>query len=54
MKVLINGKYFTCTNEPVQAFNIYGNLQVIKPIDYHEFNFTSFQKLIINGLTITA
>jgi len=54
MKVLVNGKYFTWTDEPVQAFNVYGNLQVIKPIDYFEYNFTNFKKLIINGLMVMA
>jgi hypothetical protein len=53
MRVLINGKYFTETNEPVRAYDLYGNVHIIKPVDFHLFNFTSFQKLVVDGLTIT-
>jgi hypothetical protein len=52
VKVLIDGKYFTWTENPVQAYDIYENIQIIKPIDYQLYNFTIFEKLVIDGLII--
>lgn len=49
MKVYINGKYYADTIIPVTAYDAYGNPQIIKPSDYHQYNFTCFQKLIVNG-----
>ena len=53
MEVLINGKHHTHTDNPVTAYDVCGNPHTIKPIDYHLYNFTSFTKLIIDGVEIS-
>jgi hypothetical protein len=53
MKVLIDGKYLTWTDEPVQAVDLYDHIQIIHPNDYIEYNFTAFKRLTVNGLTVT-
>jgi hypothetical protein len=53
MHVLIDGKLFTYTNNIVKAYDIYNHCHTINPIDWYDYNFTHFSKLIIDGLVIT-
>lgn len=53
MEVLINGKHYTHTDSPVIAYDACGNPHTIKPVDYHLYNFTSFTKLIIDGVEVS-
>lgn len=47
MIINLYGDKFGYTETPVKAYDTYGKLHLIKPSDYHLYNFTSFQKLEI-------